>query len=103
MESWSDDELLDQYRYIRAELAQERPVSKESVDNPAEVLADEIHAADCLCLPTHRPQAPAAKRKTLLDACQTARSLGSVSVLASPSRPNTEKDPLPLDLDSYMA
>ena len=42
MESWTDEELLDQYSYIRAELAQERPVSKESDNNPAEVLADEI-------------------------------------------------------------
>ena len=51
MESWSDDELLDQYRYIRAELAQERPVSKESANNPAEVLADEIRRRG-LPLPT---------------------------------------------------
>ena len=42
IESWTDEELLDQYRYITAELSQERQVAKESDNNPAEVLADEI-------------------------------------------------------------
>lgn len=42
IESWTDEELLDQYRYIRAELAEDRQVNKDSENNPAEVLADEI-------------------------------------------------------------
>ena len=51
IESWTDEELLEQFRYIRAELAQERQVSKESDNNPAEVLADEIRRRG-LSLPT---------------------------------------------------
>ena len=51
IESWTDDEVLEQYRYIRAELAQERAVSKEGENNPAEVLADEIRRRG-LALPT---------------------------------------------------
>jgi hypothetical protein len=52
IESWTDEELLDQYRYIRAELAEDRQVNKDSENNPAEVLADEIRRRR-LPLPTH--------------------------------------------------
>jgi hypothetical protein len=52
LETWTDEELLDQYRYIRAELAEDRQVNKVSDNNPAEVLADEIRRRG-LQLPTH--------------------------------------------------
>ena len=42
IESWTDEELLDQYRYIRAELADDRQVNKDGENNPADVMADEI-------------------------------------------------------------
>ena len=42
IESWTNEELLEQYRYIRAELAQERPVNTDGDNNPEEILADEI-------------------------------------------------------------
>ena len=51
IESWTDEELLSQYRYIRAELAEERQVNKDSENNPAEVLAEEIRRRG-LPLPT---------------------------------------------------
>lgn len=42
IDSWTDEELLDQYRYIRAELAEDKEVNTDSENNPAEVLAEEI-------------------------------------------------------------
>jgi len=52
IESWTDEELLDQYRYIRAELAEDRQVNKAGKNNPIEVLADEIRRRG-LQLPIH--------------------------------------------------
>ena len=42
IEEWTDEELLEQYRYVEAELAQERDFNKEGDNRPGDVLVDEI-------------------------------------------------------------
>lgn len=42
IESWTDEELLAQYRYIAAELAEERSFNKQGDNRPGDVLAEEI-------------------------------------------------------------
>ena len=42
IEDWTDDELLAQYRYIEAELAQEQQFNKEGDNRPSDVLIEEI-------------------------------------------------------------
>jgi hypothetical protein len=39
IEDWSDHELIDQYRYVKGELADEEP---ESDDGPLDALVEEI-------------------------------------------------------------
>jgi hypothetical protein len=42
VEEWSDQELLDQYRFIAAEFSQEPRETRERDNSPAQVLIDEI-------------------------------------------------------------
>jgi hypothetical protein len=42
IEDWTDEELLDQYRYVKAELSQERPFNKVGDNRPTDVLVAEI-------------------------------------------------------------
>lgn len=42
LEEWTDAELLAQYRYVQAELADERPFNREGDNRPGDVLAEEI-------------------------------------------------------------
>lgn len=42
IEEWSDQELLDQYRYIAAELSQETRENRDRDNAPADVLVEEI-------------------------------------------------------------
>ena len=42
IEEWADHELIDQYRYIKAELAAEDPDSLESDDSALAALISEI-------------------------------------------------------------
>ena len=42
IESWTDEELLAQYRYVEAELAEERPFNKQGDNRPSDVLVEEI-------------------------------------------------------------
>ena len=42
IEEWSDEELLEEFRYIKAEFADEDPGYRDSDDAPAAVIEDEI-------------------------------------------------------------
>ena len=42
IEEWTDAELLEQYRYVEAELADERPFNRDGDNRPGDVLAEEI-------------------------------------------------------------
>ena len=42
IEEWSDDELIEQFRYIKAELADEDPHYRSGEDAPADVIEEEI-------------------------------------------------------------
>jgi len=42
IEEWTDEELLEQYRYIKAELADTEPGYRDSGEAPAAVIEDEI-------------------------------------------------------------
>ena len=42
IEEWSDQELLDQYRYIAAELSQDLAVNREADNSPIDVITEEI-------------------------------------------------------------
>lgn len=42
IEEWSDEELLEEFRYIKAELADEDPEYRDGDGAPADVIEDEI-------------------------------------------------------------
>jgi hypothetical protein len=42
IEDWSDEELLDQHRFIKAELAEETNFKKSGDNRPLDVIEDEI-------------------------------------------------------------
>ena len=42
IEDWSDDELVAEYRYIKAELADEDPEYRDSKGAPADVIEEEM-------------------------------------------------------------
>lgn len=42
LEEWSDHELIDQYRYVKGELADEDPGYRKSDESPLAALVEEI-------------------------------------------------------------
>ena len=42
IEEWSDEELVEEFRYVKAELADEDPKYRDSDGAPADVIEDEI-------------------------------------------------------------
>ncbi|MGH8873475.1 MAG: hypothetical protein ACRDWS_16055 [Acidimicrobiia bacterium] len=42
IEEWSDEEVVDEYRYIKGELADEDPEYRDAEDAPADIIEEEM-------------------------------------------------------------